>query len=376
MSRPSLKADLPASAKEEMSNQNQLSVPTVLPGASGQRLQPLSRRAFLKLAGSIAATATIAGCIPQAAASDARRGGKVQLVYQDCRCLGEQYLLEEFHESHPNIEVFYIPEADDYEETMLAEMQSGVAPDVLSGCCDTLPIWAQKGYLLDMRPFVDADLDHDTIADWDGAQYKSFFTNKGVQFALPKYHGALALYYNKDMLDRYKISYPDGSWTHDDYLKAMLQLKSALDAEGRVGVWGSMIDISWDRLQVHVNGFGGHFVDPENATRSWMAKPEALKAMEWIRARMWDEHVMATKLDVENAQTRDAFIRQSLAMVEDGSWALKDILDQAHFRLGVAPFPAGPVKRVTLATTDGFSIFAGTKQPEAALGANEIPGWA
>jgi len=32
----------------------------------------------------------------------------------------------------------------------------------------------------------------------------------------------------------------------------------------------------------------------------------------------------------------------------------------------VAPFPAGPAQRVTLATTDGFGIFAGTDNPEEA----------
>lgn len=53
-------------------------------------------------------------------------------------------------------------------------------------------------------------------------------------------------------------------------------------------------------------------------------------------------------------------------MVEDGSWALKDILVGADFRIGVAPFPAGPARRVTLATTDGFGIYAGTKHPDAA----------
>jgi multiple sugar transport system substrate-binding protein len=52
--------------------------------------------------------------------------------------------------------------------------------------------------------------------------------------------------------------------------------------------------------------------------------------------------------------------------VEDGSWALKDILTGADFRVGVAPFPAGPVRRVTLATTDGFGIYAGTRHPDAA----------
>jgi ABC-type glycerol-3-phosphate transport system substrate-binding protein len=34
--------------------------------------------------------------------------------------------------------------------------------------------------------------------------------------------------------------------------------------------------------------------------------------------------------------------------------------------VGVAPFPAGPKKQVTLATTDGFAIYSGTKYPEAA----------
>ena len=53
-------------------------------------------------------------------------------------------------------------------------------------------------------------------------------------------------------------------------------------------------------------------------------------------------------------------------MVEDGSWALKDILNGAGFRIGVAPFPSGPVRKVTLATTDGFGIYSGTRNPEAA----------
>ncbi len=53
-------------------------------------------------------------------------------------------------------------------------------------------------------------------------------------------------------------------------------------------------------------------------------------------------------------------------MVEDGSWALKDILELAPFRVGVTTFPAGPVRRVTLATTDAYAIYAGTKHPEAA----------
>lgn len=117
---------------------------------------------------------------------------------------------------------------------------------------------------------------------------------------------------------------------------------------------------------MHVNGWGGHLVDPNDSTHCQMDQPPALAAMEWLRARMWDDKVMATFLDVQNMSTRQAFIAERIAMVEDGSWALKDILTGANFRIGVAPFPVGPVRRVTLATTDGFGIYAGTKHPDAA----------
>jgi multiple sugar transport system substrate-binding protein len=97
-----------------------------------------------------------------------------------------------------------------------------------------------------------------------------------------------------------------------------------------------------------------------------MAESPALEAMEWLRARMWDDKLMATFLDVQNLETRQAFITQKVAMVEDGSWALKDILDGSNFRVGVAPMPSGPVSEATLATTDGFGIYANTKHPNEA----------
>ena len=133
-------------------------------------------------------------------------------------------------------------------------------------------------------------------------------------------------------------------------------------ARRRQDLWEAWRIISLDRLQIHVNGWA--LFDPEDPTQphGWA---EAMAAMEWIRARIWDDHVMANKLDIQNLETRHAFIQQSLAMVEDGSWALRDILELSPFRIRVAPFTAGPQRRVTLATTDGFAVYSGTKHPEA-----------
>ena len=329
-----------------------------------------SRREFLRLAAAGTAGALLSACTPSQAPAPPPGGEQVQLVYQDWRTEWfppmVQEMLDQFHTSHPNIRVFYTPDPDDVEETMLSKMQAGTAPDVFQGCCSFFPIWAQKGYVLDLRPYVASDLDQATINEWDQAQYRSFFTREGRQYALPKYHGALALYYNKDLFDEYGVDYPDDTWDHDDYLEAMKRLTHDRNQDGKLDLWGSILDISWERIQVHVNAWGGHFVDPDDPKRCRMAEPEAMQAMEWIRARMWDDRVMASLLDVQNLETRHAFSTGRVAMVEDGSWALKDILARATFRIGVAPLPAGPARRVTLATTDGFGIYAGTKHPEAA----------
>ena len=330
----------------------------------------MSRRAFLRLAGAAAASATAAACAPLAPRPRAGNGDKVQLVYQDWRTDWfpemAQQMLDGFHASHPNIRVFFTPDPENLTEQMPLDFEAGTAPDVLAGCCDFLPAWGQQGYLLDLAPYIQADLDRATIEDWDPAQYRAFLTADGLRFALPKYHGALALYYNKDLLDEYGVDYPDHSWNHDDYVEAMQRLTQDRDNDGQIDLWGGMLDIAWERIQVHVNGWGGRFVNPADARLSLMAAPQSLAAMEWVRARIWDDRVMASVLDVQNRETRHAFIDQRVAMVEDGSWALKDILAAAPFEIGVAPLPAGPMRRVTLATTDGFAIYAGTRHPEAA----------
>ncbi len=336
-----------------------------------KRIQPphFSRRAFLKYAGIGAGTAALHACGLGQVGEGAHGSGRVQLVYQDWRTDWFPEMAREslamFHASHPEIQVFYSPDPENVQERMMTDFQSGTAPDVLAGCCDFFPIWAQSGFLLDLRPYVDAEIDRMVRFDWDPAQYQALFAEDGLQFALPKYHGALALFYNKDLFDEFEVDYPNGTWDHEDYLQAMKMLTHDRDGDGEIDLWGSILDISWERLQVHVNAWGGHFVDPENSKRSWMARPESMAALRWIRDRIWEDHVMASELDVQGLRTWDAFIAGRVAMVEEGSWALREILDKADFRIGVAPLPRGPARRVTLSTTDGFAIFSGTRYPEA-----------
>jgi multiple sugar transport system substrate-binding protein len=334
------------------------------------RRKRISRKVFLRLTGSLVGAAALGACAPRAAGPGPHGTQSTQMVYQDWRTdyfsAMAQKMLEEFHATHPNIHVFFTPDPVDLNEKMMADFQAGTAPDVFAGCCEFFPVWAQRGKLLDLTPYVQADVDSSTINDWDPAQLKALQLPNGKQFALPKYHGALALYYNRDLFDRYGAPYPENSWTHDDYADALKLFVRDRERFGDNLVWGSMIDVGWDRLQVHVNGWGGHFVDPTDPTRSLMAEREAIEALQWVRDRMWTDRIIASRLDLQNLSTAEAFAQERVAMIEDGSWALMNILEKSSFRIGVASFPAGPVRKVTLATTDGFAIYEETRYPDAA----------
>lgn len=338
----------------------------------------LSRRQFLRRAAFAVAGAGLSACTPPSLLRTASPSidyqeavpsrETVQLVYQDWNSDWfpgvAQEMLAHFHEQYPHIRVFFTPDPPNVEESMLANMMAGTAPDLFQGCCTFFPLWAELGFTLDLQPYVDARLDQSTQDEWNPAQVAALVMSNDHRFALPKYHGSLALYYNRDLFDQLQIPYPDDTWDHDDYLQAMLSITQERSADGSPELKGSMIDISWDRIQVHVNGWDGHLIDPDDVSACALSSPQTREALEWIRARMWDDRVMATRLDVHNMSTRSAFINQHVAMIEDGSWALKDIMSNATFRIGVAPFPKGPTRRVTLATTDGYGIYAHTQHPD------------
>ncbi len=340
-----------------------------------------SRRTFLRMGAALATGFALSSCTPWADNFLAPRNEwaadrfptpdreEIQLVYQDWRTDWfpdmVETMLAEFHDTYPNVRVFFTPDPDNLADAMLADMQAGTAPDLFWGGSTVFPTWAQQGYVLDLRPYVAEDLDEATIADWDQAQYQAFFLNDGLQFGLPKYHGTVALYYNKARFDAAGVAYPTASWSYEEYLAAMQQL-SHVNSEGVHDFWGSMVDIAWDRLQIHANGWGGHLVAPYDSAYCVADEPPAIAAFEWLRTRMWDEHLMATFPDVQYMSPRSAFINQRVAMVEEGSWVLKDILQNSDFPVGVAPLPRGPQQRVALATSDGFGIFNETQYPDAA----------
>ncbi|MCD6291310.1 MAG: sugar ABC transporter substrate-binding protein, partial [Anaerolineae bacterium] len=306
-------------------------------------------------------------------APKAAEAKKVKIVYQDRG--GEAFpkawesVKDKFAELHPDIEVQFNPQPDGWIEKLLAQFVAGTAPDLFNGWGDNLPMFAQKGQCLDLRPLVKRDLSDDVINDWVPNQLMSFVW-PDIWYAIPQYCGNLVLFYNKDLFDEAGVDYPpehwDDAWDHDKYKEMLAKLTKR---EGdRVVHWGGWIGYWYSgKTEIRLADFGGGAVDKDDWTRCALGDPPNQEALEWIRARMYDDNTIVRPDMVEQFGSVTTFAPGKAAMAEEGSWVLEQLVkSQPQFSWDVAPLPKGPVKQTTINTTDGWAIWKGSKHPEAA----------
>jgi multiple sugar transport system substrate-binding protein len=276
--------------------------------------EKLNRRDFLRLSAATATGVLVAACAPAAPATPppakpaekpsekpaekevpAEPTEKAEITFQDWGTLQQAWdsMKDKFADQHPDIEVSFNPTPDQATDKLLAQMVAGTAPDVYERCCDTLPMFAQKGQALDLRPYVERDLPDEVVDDWVPTQLKSFVW-PDIWYSVPMYLGNLALFYNKDIFDEAGVDYPsatwDDAWDHDQYLEVLTKLtkresNKTVTFGGWIGHWYS------GKTEIRLADFGGGGVDPKDWTRCALGDEPAQQALEWLRMVMWDEQV-------------------------------------------------------------------------------------
>jgi multiple sugar transport system substrate-binding protein len=182
------------------------------------------------------------------------------------------------------------------------------------------------------------------------------------------YMGSIVLYYNKDMFDAKGVAYPDDTWAwqvdgNGSYEEALRQLSDSANK-----VWGARIGDGRDRIQQKIVGNGGHWVDPEDDTQAVFDQEPALQALQWLYDRIWVDDTVIRDTAREGQNWESLMGNGRIAMYENGDWQLSPMAQTAvgKYKWDVAPIPKGPVERNSLVTTDGWSVWKGTKSPDQA----------
>lgn len=276
----------------------------------------------------------------------------------------DKKLIAAFEATHPNIKVTLVANNESQIPVLIA---AGSAPDIVSSCCSFFHELGVDGSFIDLSPFIGAVLpDYQATQAFWSPQFDSF-QSKGKQFALPLYLGTIANYFNQDLFDNAGIAPPAddlkvNQQTWADF-EAMCKKLVVTSADGRITQYALSKGLSGDRIGYWLQAAGAQFYKDDDHGVSGLASPEAVDALGYLQRLRYEDNCLPP------AGTSVDFRSGKLAMWEDGSWSMQDlILNPPGFKWNIAPLPIGPAgQRATLATIDGYAISKSTKHLNEAL---------
>lgn len=182
----------------------------------------------------------------------------------------------------------------------------------------------------------------------------------GMAYCIPHDVNTLALLYNRTLFDAAQLAYPTGDWTWETLRTAAEQLS---DAEAKR--YGLVLPADFSRWLPFLYQAGGAVMDSTTLSMT-LATPAASTALQFYSDLVLDG-MAAAPTTVGNSWAGEAFAQGHAAMTLEGNWLLPYLAEVAPtLDYGVAPLPAGPVGRATLAFATCYAIAAGSTQVRAA----------
>ena len=315
-----------------------------------------------------------AGCTPKpaepAAAVEPTQAAEpakepVTIKYMQYTASGSQEetleaMVAKFMELNQDIKVEYeVVAYADYYTKLNAAIAGKSAPDVFEVGYENFATYAAKDVLKDMNDVIAKD------SSFKEAQFKKLaydaFKYNGKQYGLPEGYSAVVMFYNKDLFDKNKVSYPDSSWTWKEELEAAKKLTDAKN-----GIWGSHSPFQfWEFYKTIVQN-GGSVWSSDNKTVT-VNSQACVDALQWMIDKPM-KHGISPKLNDDTFSQPDAdlnaFKDGKLAMLRVGIWNFGRFADAA-FNWDIALEP-GNTQKAHHFFADALVASKDTEKAEAA----------
>src|SRR5262249_20632438 len=188
---------------------------------------------------------------------------------------------------------------------------------------------------------------------------------------LPYYAGPSAMYFNRDLFDRYGLAYPDdlardGRWTWERFVETAVKLTQGTGQEKTFGINTLNRGLQY-YLSVPIWANGGDVVDDLRApTRVMLDEPAALEALTVQAELQVKQKVTPDPSDYRalGGPSEENFRSGRIGMLYAGRYRVPDIKDVTAFKIGHMPVPTGRAGRFMRDGGNGFVVMAGSKLRE------------
>jgi len=315
--------------------------------------------------------------------------GTVTLTFSDWHLtepVWEQSLKEAvaaFEAENPDIKVQldYVSYGEK-ETKYTTAIEAGVGPDVMHLHAYSLRSFIEKGYLLDLTSFIEAE-----GATWYGADFLDpwyeatlqFMEMDGHYYALPGDFMAMVLFYNSELFKEAGLDPDKPPTTWAEFREYAKKLTRDRDGDGKIDTWGfgtpALINPGWElRFSPILFAFGADYLTPDNKFCA-LNTPEAIEAMKFYVELYTVDGVMPPGVTAVGAgNAREQMAREQVAMVLGCGWTPPivnginpDLNAFQILRAVPLPVKAGiDAEYTTTAWLSSWMINKNTKHPEEA----------
>lgn len=272
--------------------------------------------------------------------------------------------IERFHAAQDWVRVENINSASvtDHVQKVQTMIGGGTPPDVIMLGGETVPAFAANGATQPIDAFVQSDPDFD-VNDYYGITLDAMRYD-GKLWGLPKDFNITILYYNKAMFDEADLEYPTRDWDQETFLAAAQGLTKR--EEGRVIQYGFADSPLNMWFWIWQNG-GEVFDNDLDPKELLLTEPVSMETVKWYFDLALVHGVMPTLPELmQSGGQQELFASGRVAMLADLRGATQVLNQITDFEWGMSELPQGKAGRSTVFNWAGYSIGAGSENPEAA----------
>ena len=237
-------------------------------------------------------------------------------------------MLEEFERENPEIKVDLMHIPQNYFQKIHLLFASNTAPDVIFINNLYLPLYSDAGVLEDLTEHKEFEYEKYFPKSIESMKYK------GKIYAVPRDVSNLVFFYNKDLFNKNKTSYPRENWILADLLNTAQKLTN-----------NKTFGISFDEkplyflpYMLYFGGWGAN--DSANYfSQDILAKSENKKGLEFYANLRTKYHVAPKKEEIGSATMAQMFLQGKIGIYLSGRWMVPKIREEAKFDWDVVEFP-------------------------------------
>jgi multiple sugar transport system substrate-binding protein len=291
----------------------------------------------------------------------------LSLAWQKESVAANKRLVADWNKANPGIQVTYVQGSwDNVNDQLVTSFEGGDAPDIIHDDSTALSGFAAKGYLLDLKDKLPAELKGDIPQPaWDTV---TFDDGKGAQgvFGVPFLRESQVVIANKKLLDaaKVRIPTPDNPWTWDEFA----DVSKKLTKDGSYGVAWALKQPVNRTLNLALN-FGGTFFQTTGGKTTVKVGPEEKQVLQRIHDQLYtDKSADPSALGEGTADPLPAFYAGKFALLPAGVYLRQQVVEQAPKGFDWVTLP--PLKGTSSdqgAVSQTLSVSADSAHPDEAL---------